>query len=170
MLRKLSPRARTILAVLVIALATVLTAFYAPPQKPSPILGPEEPETATVVNTYGSVTINRELEFQGVHITVKTAELADKFSDDKNRKGKYTLRVMIDAINNGNDVIGVPYADEVYLLLPDGQQVRTKRMSIKPAAMPATLQTGFLDYPLAERVDIANLKLAFSNGTVIPFK
>lgn len=152
-----------------IALVTFLVAKYSTPENPTPILGPEPTETVVVTNPLDSVAINRQLDFQGVHLTIKMAELAEKFSDDKNRQGKYTLRVEVDAINKGKDVIGLSYADTVFLVLPDGQKVHTKRMSVTPAAMPGVLQSGFFDYPLATQVDVTKLKLAFSDGTVIPF-
>jgi hypothetical protein len=170
MLRKLSPRARTWLAVAVIAVATVLMAFYAPAQSPAPIMGPEPAVTVVATNPRSTAEINHEFDFKGVHLTIKTVELADKFSDDKNRKGKYTLRVLVDAINNGKDVIGLTYVDDVFLMLPDGEKVRVKRVSVKPAALPGELQSGFIDYPLETAVDITKLKLSFSDGTVVSFK
>lgn len=169
MLRKLSPRGRTILGVVVIIFATIMVAIYAPPQRPSPIMGPEPVATVLVTNSQGILTVDQEIEFKGVHLTIKQVELAEKFSDDRSRGGKYTLRLRVETINKGEEVIGVNYAEDVYLILPDGESVRTKRMSIKPSALPGQLQTGYFDYPLNQAVELSELKVRFSDGQIISF-
>ena len=123
-----------------------------------------------VTNRLDSIAINRDIEFKGVHIAIKDATLATKFSDDRKHNGSYTLRIQVNAINKGNSVLGVDYASLVYLAMPDGGKVPTKLISIKPNALPGQLQKGFFDFPLPTPVSLSDLKVHFEDGPVVPLR
>jgi len=166
-----SPRVRTALGAAIILLITILAVLYAPPEgEANNVSGDLPPGTPTVVvtNQLDSIAINRAIEFRGVNIAIKEAKLATKFSDDRKRDGKYTLRVEVDAINKGNSVVGVDYASLVYLVMPDGKKVPTKLISIQADALPGQLQSGFFDFPLSAPVSLSDLQIIFEGGPVVP--
>jgi len=168
-----SPRVRTALGVAIILLITILAVRYAPPGGESNNPSGDRPlgtPTIVVTNRLDSIAINRDIEFKGVHIAIKDATLAAKFSDDRKRNGNYTLRVQVNAINKGNSVLGVDYASLVYLVMPDGEKVATKLISIKPNALPGQLQSGFFDFPLSAPASLSDLKVIFEDGPVVPLR
>ena len=173
MRRFFTPRVRIALGATIILLITILAVLYAPPGGESNNVSGDPPlgtPTIVVTNQLDSVAINRAIEFKGMHITIKDATLATKFSDDRKRNGKYTLRVKADAINKGNSVLGVDYASLISLVLPGGERVSTKLISIKPNALPGQLQSGFFDFPLSTPVSLSDLKVFFEGGPVVPLR
>jgi hypothetical protein len=168
-----SPRVRIALGAAIVLLITILAVLYAPPEGQSNnVSGDLPPGTPTIVvtNQLASAAINRNIEFQDVSIAIENATLAKTFSDDRKRNGIYTLRVEANAINKGNAVLGVNYASLVYLVLPNGQKVPTKLISIAADALPGQLQSGFFDFPLSTPVPLADLKIEFEGGPVVPLQ
>lgn len=166
-----SPRVRIALGAAIILLITILAVLYAPPEGESNNASGDLPlgtQTIVVTNKLDSVAINRDIEFQGVHISIKDATLAKKFSDDRKRRGNYTLRVKADAINKSNSVQGIDYASLVYLVMPDGTKVPAKLISIKADALPGQLQSGYFDFPLSTPISLSDLKVIFEGGPVVP--
>ena len=173
MRRFFTPRVRLALGAAIILLITILAVLYAPPEGESNNVSGDLPlgtPTVVVMNRLDSVAINRTVEFKGVHITIKNAALATKFSDDRKRNGKYTLRVNADAINKGDSVLGIAYESLVYLVMPSGESVPTKLISIKADALPGQLQSGFFDFPLSAPVPLSDLKVIFEGGPVVPLR
>ena len=168
-----TPQVRIALGAAIILLITILAVLYAPPEGESNNVSGDLPlgtPTIVVMNRLDSVAVNRTIEFKGVHITIKDATLATKFSDDRKRSGKYTLRVKADAINKGKSVLGVAYESLVYLVMPGGERVSTKLISIKADALPGQLQSGFFDFPLSMPVSLSDLKIMFEGGPVVPLR
>lgn len=173
MRRFLSPRVRIALGAAIILLITILAVLYAPPEGESNNASGDLPlgtPTIVVTNQLDSVAINRDIEVQGVHITIKDATLAKNFSDDHKRNGNYTLRVEAKAINKSNSVLGINYASLVYLVMPDGEKVPTKLISIKADALPGQLQSGYFDFPLSTPVSLSGLKVIFEGGPIVPLR
>jgi hypothetical protein len=168
-----SPRVRIALGAAIVLLITILAVLYAPPEGESNNASGDLPlgtPTIVVTNQLDSVTINRDIDFQGVDISLKNATLAKKFSDDRKRNGNYTLRIEANTINKSNSVIGIDYASLVYLVMPDGKKVPTKLISIKADALPGQLQSGYFDFPLPTPVSISDLKVNFEGGPVVPLR
>jgi hypothetical protein len=166
-----SPRVRIALGAAIVLIITILAVLYAPPEGESNNASGDLPlgtPTIVVTNQLDSVTINHNIEFQGVHISLKNAILAKKFSDDRKRNGNYTLRIEANAINKNNSVVGIDYASLVYLEMPDGKKVPTKLISIKADALPGQLQSGYFDFPLSMPVSLSDLKVIFEGGPVVP--
>jgi hypothetical protein len=166
-----SPRVRIALGAAIVLLITILAVLYAPPEGESNNASGDLPlgtPTIVVTNQLDAVAINRDIEFQGVSIAIKDATLAKKFSDDHKRNGNYTLRIEADAINKGTNVLGINYASLVYLVMPDGKKVPTKLISIKADALPGQLQSGYFDFPLSVPISLADLKVFFEGGPVVP--
>ncbi len=171
MRRFFSPRVRIALGAAIILLITILAVRYAPPEGESNNASGDLPlgtPTIVVTKQLDSIAINRDIEFKGVHIAIKDAILATKFSDDHKRNGNYTLRVEVDAINKENSVLGVDYASLVYLVMPDGKKVSTKLISIKADALPGQLQSGFFDFALSTPASLSALKVNFEGGPAVP--
>src|SRR5690242_3345343 len=100
-----SPRVRIALVAAIVLLITILALLYAPPEGVSTNVSgdlPSGPPTIVVTNQLDSVTINRDIDFRGVHISLKNATLEKKFSDDRKRNGNYTLRIEANTINKSN--------------------------------------------------------------------
>ncbi len=168
-----SPRVRIALGVAIVLLITILAVRYAPPEGESNNASGDSPlgtPTIVVTNQLDSIAINRDIEFKGVHIAIKDATLAAKFSDDHKRNGNYTLRVEVNAINQGNSVLGIDYASLVYLVMLDGKKVPTKLISIKADALPGQLQRGFFDFALSTPAPLSDLKVHFEGGPVVPLR
>jgi len=176
MLRRLSPRARNILGVLIILVITILAVKYSPSQGHASNVTGDLPEKPTVVTTnqLGALPIQQTVDLGGIHVSIKSAVLASKFSDDRKRAGTYTLRVLVDTQNTTQEALGYPYEANVRLVLPDGQLVATKLISVMASSLPQQLQNGFFDFPLQQPVALEQLKLQFAgdNNTpiLVPFK
>jgi hypothetical protein len=168
-----SPRVRIALGAAIVLIITILAVLYAPPEGESNNASGDLPlgtPTIVVTNQLDSVTINREIDFRGVHISLKNVTLAKKFSDDRKRNGNYTLRIVANVINKSNSVIGIDYASLVYLVIPDGNKVPTKLISIKADALPGQEQSGFFDFPLSTPVSVSDLKINFEGGPIVPLR
>jgi hypothetical protein len=176
MLRRLSPRVRTILGALIILVITVIAVMYAPPEGEANNVTGDLQETPTVVtvNQLSALPIKQAVDLGGIHVSIKRAVLATKFSDDRKRAGKYTLRVLVDTQNTTQNAIGYLFDAKVHLILPDGQLVSTKLISVTASSLPGQKQSGYFDFPLQQPVELEQLKLQFvgdNNGTiVVPFK
>jgi hypothetical protein len=110
--------------------------------------------------------VNRTFHYKGIDITVSQVMIASKFSDDRSRAGTYTVRVIVQTQNKGQDKIGIPYASLAQLVLPDGQVIALKRVSLNPAEMPHSSQTGFFDFPVTTQVSLSSLALRFDQNTI----
>jgi hypothetical protein len=176
MLRHLSPRTRTILGVLIILIITIIAVLYAPPEGEANNVTGDLQGTPTVitVNQLSSLPIQQAVDLGGLHVSIKRAVLATKFSDDRKRTGKYTLRVLVDTHNTTQNALGYSFDTNVRLILPDGQIVPTKLISLTASSLPQQAQSGYLDFPLQQPVALEQLKLQFAgdnNDTiVVPFK
>ena len=89
--------------------------------------------------------------------------MATKFSDDFKRGGKYVVRVSLNTTNNNKDTIGVDYFNLLRLILPSGQAVQGKVSSINAAVYPGQPQSGYVDFPVNEKIDLSQIKLQFDN-------
>jgi len=176
MLRRLSPRTKTILGVLIILIITIIAVLYAPPEGDANNVTGDLQETPTVVtvNQLSALPIQQSIDLSGLHVSIKGAVLASKFSDDRKRAGTYTLRVLVDTQNKTHNAVGYPFDTNVHLILPDGQTVPTKLISITASSLPQQAQSGYLDFPLQQPMVLEQLKLQFvGNSTdtiVVPFK
>lgn len=175
MLRRLSPRTRTILGVVIILFITIMAVKYSPPEGDSSTATGDSEDTPTVVatNQLSTLAIQQTVTLNGLHVMVKRAVLAANFSDDHKRNGVYTLRVLVDTQNTTSAPLGYPFDANVHLILPGGQIVATKLISVTAASLPRQAQSGYFDFPLQQPVELAQLKLQFArdSGTlVVPFK
>jgi hypothetical protein len=176
MIRRLSPRTRIILGVLIIVVITIVAVLYAPPEgEANNVTGDLlETPTVTTVNQLSELTIQQAVDLGGIHVTINRAVLASKFSDDRKRIGTYTLRVLVDTRNSTQNVLGYQFDTNVHLILPDGQIVPTKLISVTASLLPQQAKSGYFDFPLSQPVELGQLKLQFvgdNNSTVVvPFK
>jgi hypothetical protein len=170
--RFVSVRVGTLIAIAVIMLAVIMVLFYAPPEgETNNVTGDAEiTPTVGITNLMETLEINQSFQYKSVNIAVSQAMIATKFSDDKNRAGKYTVRVMVQTQNKGQDMVGVEYASLAQLVLPDGRVIETKRVSVQPVEMPGKTQTGYFDFPVDTKVSLESLTLRFATTTNIPFK
>jgi hypothetical protein len=128
----------------------------------------EETPTVTVTNLLEIIEVNRTVRYKGIAITFTQAMIAKKFSDDRKAAGTYTVRVLAKTENEGKQIIGIDYVSAVRLVLPGGQEVKAKLMSIKPAEYPGRPQSGFFDFPVFSRMPLSSLVLRFEDGTTVP--
>jgi len=170
MLRRLSPRTKTLLGVLIILVITIIAVLYAPPEGEANNVTGDLPQTPTVVtvNQISDISMQQSIDLAGLHVSITRAMLASHFSDDRKRAGTYTLRVLIDTHNTTSNPVGYPFDVNVHLILPDGQTVPTKLISIMAASLPQQAQNGYLDFPLQQPVALDQLKLQFANDNSPP--
>src|SRR5260370_41528824 len=108
----LSPRARVILALAVIALLVIIVVFFFPRERDSTIVvGDTVGPTVTATNFVGSVLVNRSFDYNNVHYTVARVSQASAFSDDHKPAGLYTLRIDVQASSDSNlqNPVGINY-------------------------------------------------------------
>lgn len=170
---RLSPRARVVIALAVIAFFVVLS-FILPGghEDASNVTGDTVPSTVAVTNLVSTLTVNRSIDFNHVHFTVTRVTQAAAFSDDRKRGGKYTVRVALQAgSENGNQApVGVDYPALVRLLTPDGQVIAPKLVSIAPLVLPNQSQSGYIDFPVNTQVALSSLMLRLGSGAMVAFR
>jgi hypothetical protein len=165
--RLFSPRTGTIIAITVIVLAALSIIISGPREaEHDTLFGDEATPTIQVTSLLEKANVNRSIDYQGVHVAFGQVMLAKKFSDDRKsvgNVGKYTVRVFMDTKNNNQSSIGIEYASLMYLVLPNGDRISPKLLSVKAAELPGQGQSGFADFPVVDQVSLATLKLQFDN-------
>ena len=168
-----SSRVRTTLALVVIGLA-VIVVLLGGSREADPNIGlGADPETPTVgiTNPVATLTVNRDLVYQHVSMTVTTVQEASAFSDDRKRNGTYTVRVQVH-VQPGNEIQspqGLNYLALVRLVLPNGEVIVPKLISILPLIVPQQAQDGYFDFPLTTTVALSSLTLRVGNAQAIAF-
>jgi hypothetical protein len=164
-------RTGTIIAIVVIVLAAISVIASGPREaEHDSLFGADPTPTLVVSNLLSKATLHQSLTYQGVHVAFTQALLATTFSDDRKsvgNVGKYTVRIMMSTSNNNQSPVGVDYASLIHLILPNGDKISPKLSSVNAAELPGRPQSGFIDFPVSEKVDLATLKLQFEN-TVFP--
>ncbi len=164
------PRMRTLLAIVVIAIAVVL-AFHGPSEGESDnVTGdPAFIPTVGITNMVDSVSVNKSVDVKGLRLTVTQVMEATKFSDDRKRAGVYTVRVLMHTRNDTPSVIAVQYDALVRLVLANGQEVAPKYISVLPATLPGQPLSGFMDFPITSQVSLSSLTLHFGGDATVTF-
>lgn len=163
------PRTRVALALTVIAILVVF-AFFAPKEPDPTFTGDTEPVTVTVSHPVTTVTVNRGVDYDNVHIMVTQVAEAAAFSDDNKPGGVYTVRVELQAQSSRSQApIGIDYASLARLVLAGGQVITPKLVSIAPLVLPHSMQDGYIDFPVASQVDLSLLKLRMGSATMVAF-
>ena len=168
----LSPRARVIVALAVIALMVLVVVFLFPRERDSTIVvGDTVGPTVTATNFVGTLVVNRSFDFNNVHYTVARVTQASAFSDDHKLAGVYTVRVDVQANSDSSlqNPIGINYPSLVRLILPDGQSISPKLVSLAPLFLPGGSQRGFFDFPVNSQVVLSTLVLKMGNETTVAF-
>lgn len=164
----LSKRTKVIIALVIIALG-VVGAFFAPPEGDANNITGDQITTPTLTITHlvDTLAVNRKTTFNGIELTVTKAMEATKFSDDRKRASNYTVRVLLEEHNPQQTVIGVDYPSLIRLQLSDGSRVAPKYVALKPAVLPKSTQSGFIDFPLDSQVPLSSLTLVLGNETTL---
>ncbi len=151
----LSPGARVTLALAVIALLVIIVVL----------------PTVTATNFVGTMLVNRSFDYNNVHYTVARVSQASAFSDDHKPAGVYTVRVEMQAHSDSSlqSPIGIDYPSLVRLVLPDGQSISPKLVSLAPLILPGGSQSGFFDFPVNTQVVLSTLMLKMGNKTTVAF-
>jgi len=168
----LSPRTRVIAALTVIALMVIVVVFLFPRERDSTIVvGDTVGPTVTATNLIGTLTVNRSFDYNNVHYTVARVTQASAFSDDHKPAGVYTIRIDMLARSNSTlqNPIGINYPSLVRLVLPNGQSISPKLVSLAPLFLPGGSQSGFFDFPVDNQVVLSTLVLKMGNQTSIAF-
>ena len=171
-LSNLSPRARVILALTGIALMVIIVVFLFPRERDSTIVvGDTVGPTVTATNFIGTMAVNRSFDYHNVHYTVARVTQAAAFSDDHKPAGLYTVRIDILAHSNSSlqNPIGINYPSLVRLVLPDGQSISPKLVSLAPLFLPGGSQSGYFDFPVNSKVVLSTLVLKMGNQTSVAF-
>ncbi len=168
----LSPKARTIVALAVIALLVVIVVFFFPRERDSTIvIGDTVGPNVAAKNLVSTLTVNHSFDYSNVHYTVVRVSQASSFSDDHKPTGVYTVRVEMQARSNSNlqKPLGIEYSSLVRLVLSGGQSIAPKLVSLSPLILPGGSQSGFFDFPVNARVDLSTLVLKMGNDITVAF-
>jgi len=167
----LSRRARVILALVIIGAAVVISFFLPPERDSANVTGDALPITVTVTNPAGSISVNRGVDFNQVHITVTNVIQAGAFSDDRRGAGAYTIRVQLVAKSTQElqGPVGIDFPSVARLQLANGQLIAPRLVSISPVFLPKQTVNGYLDFPVASQMNLASLTLRLGSGTTESF-
>ena len=168
----LSPRVRVIVALAAIALLVIIVFSFFPRERDSTIvIGDTVGPTVTATNFVATLAVNRSFDYKNVHYTVASVTQASAFSDDHKPAGVYTVRVDMLAQSDSNlqNPIGINYPSLVRLVLPDGQSISPKLVSLAPLFLPGGSQSGFFDFPVNSQVVLSTLVLKMGNETTVAF-
>jgi hypothetical protein len=168
----LSPRARVIAALAVIALLVIVVVFLFPHEQDSTIvIGDTVGPAVTATNFVGTLVVNRSFDYNNVHYTVARVTQASAFSDDHKPAGIYTVRVDMLAHSDSSlqNPIGINYPSLVRLVLPGGQSISPKLVSLAPLFLPGGSQSGFFDFPVNSQLVLSTLVLKMGNETSVAF-
>ncbi len=168
----LSPRARVILPLAAVALLVLIVVVFFPRERDSTIvIGDTVGPTVTATNFVGTLVVNRSFDYDNVHYTVARVTQATAFSDDHKLAGVYTVRVDVQASSDSSlqSPIGINYPSLVRLVLPDGQSISPKLVSLAPLFLPGGSQSGFFDFPVNTQVVLSTLALKMGNETTVAF-
>jgi hypothetical protein len=164
---------RTTLVVFVAAIITVIALFMVYSHFPSanPAQGTFNDFTtpiATPNDLVSSVTVDRSVTVSGLQLTITQVQQAGSFSDARKHTGRYTVRIYLQTHNAGQDPIDVDFIHRIHLLLPGGQVVAPQVLAIVPLTMPKASQSGFIDFPLQNIVQLAGTTVRFDASTNVP--
>ena len=168
----LSPRARVILPLAAVALLVLIVVVFFPRERDSTIvIGDTVGPTVTATNFVGTLVVNRSFDYDNVHYTVARVTQASAFSDDHKLAGVYTVRVDVQPSSDSSlqSPIGINYPSLVRLVLPDGQSISPKLVSLAPLFLPGGSQSGFFDFPVNSQVVLSTLALKMGNETTVAF-
>ncbi len=164
---------RTTLIVFVVAIIVVVALFMFYSQFPSanPAKGTFNDFTtpiATPNNLVSSVMVNRSVTVSGLQLTITQVQQAGSFSNANKHSGRYTVRVYLETHNAGQEPADVDFVNRMRLLLPNGQAIAPQVLSIYPLTLPKASQTGFIDFPLQNTVQLASTMIRFDANTNVP--
>jgi hypothetical protein len=163
----ISRRWGTIIGIIVIAIAVIGTVQSGPHEvEHDTLFGEPPPPVVTVTKLSAQANLHQTYTYNGVHIVFTKAELAAKFSDDIKSTNNYVVRVSMSTTNQLNEAIGVDYVNLTWLILPNGEKIPGKLASISKAVYPGQAQSGYVDFPVANKVDLSQIKLQFSNSVL----
>ena len=163
---------RVILVIVFIATAVVVS--FSLPKEQDPNIGLiNDPVTPTVGVTrpIGSMIVNRSVVYRDITIMVKKVEEAGAFSDDRKRAGLYTVRVSVH-VQPGNTIqtpVGFEFANLVRLVLPNGQIISPKLVTVLPLVFPKQAIEGYFDFAVSSQVPLSPLVLQVGTASSVAF-
>ncbi len=157
----------TILGIIVIAIAVIATILSGPHEvEHDDLFGPPPPPVVTATKLSGETTLHQTYNYNGVHVMFTKAELAANFSDDTMTTSNYVVRISMSSTNQLAESIGVDYVNLTWLILPNGEKIPGKLSSISKAVYPGQAQSGYVDFPVTNKIALSQIKLQF-NDTVL---
>ncbi len=166
------PAVRVVLAIAFIAIAVILSFFLPKEQDPNIGLTTDTvPPTVGITRPVGSIMVNRSVVYRDITIMVTKAEEAGAFSDDRKPAGAYTVRVRVH-VQPGDTIqspVGIDYASLVRLVLPGGQVISPKLVTILPIVFPKQAKDGFFDFPVPTQESLSSLTLRVGSDTSVAF-
>ncbi|MBX5451092.1 hypothetical protein [Thermogemmatispora sp.] len=120
-------------------------------------------------NPIASIELNRSFSYSGVNLTVTRVGEAGSYSDDQKHQGKYVVRVYLEVQNPGESPVGIDYQALARLVLPDGTQIAPQLITIPPVVLPGQKQTGYLDFPVNQQLDLSTLSLHLGKKAQVLF-
>ncbi len=171
-LSNLSPRTRVILALSAIALMVIVVVAFFPRERDSTIvIGDTVGPAVSATNVVNTLVVNRSFDYNNVRYTIAQVTQASAFSDDHKPAGVYTIRIDVLAHSDSSlqNPIGINYPSLVRLVLPGGQSISPKLVSLAPLFLPGGSQSGFFDFSVNGQVVLSTLALKMGNETTVAF-
>lgn len=163
---------RVIMAIVFVAIAIAVS--FSLPKEQDPNIGlTNDPAIPTVGITrpVSSMVVNRSVVYKDMTIMVTKVEEAGAFSDDRKPAGLYTVRVNVH-IQPGDTIqapVGIDFATLVRLVLPNGQVLSPKLVTMLPIVFPKQAKDGFFDFAVSTQVPLSPLSLQVGSDASVAF-
>jgi hypothetical protein len=167
-----SSRVRVGLALVIIAIAVIVSFFLPKEQDPNIGLSSDSvTPTVGVTHPVATLAVNHATAFRDIHLTVTNVEEASAFSDDLKPSGAYTVRVYVH-VQPGASLKapqGITYPTLVRLVLPDGRKVAPKLIALPPVVFPGQASDGYFDFAMASQIPLSALTLSLGDEAAVGF-
>ncbi|HEY0753629.1 MAG TPA: hypothetical protein VGD98_06675 [Ktedonobacteraceae bacterium] len=115
-------------------------------------------------SSVSTLQIGRSAIYADLNITWINAQYTTFFSDDPIHAGAATIRIGLSVNNPTSNTVVITYYDDVRLLVPGQQPFVPTNLNLSAAPQKGTTQTGWIDFPVPQKLDLNSLKLQLGNA------
>lgn len=115
-------------------------------------------------SSVSTVNVGRSAVYADLNMTWKDVQYTTFFGDDPIHAGAATARITLSVNNPTANTVLIAYYDDVRLLVPGHQPIVPGNLNLSAAPQKGSTQSGWLDFPVPQGVDLNTLKLQFGNA------
>jgi hypothetical protein len=111
-----------------------------------------------------TMNVQRSATYADIDFTLTNVQYAQQFSNDSLHNSPATIRATIQVKNPTRNAIDLAYYDIVRLLVPKQQPIVPINLALPAVSKPGSLQTGWIDFPVAKDTALKTLQLQLGNA------